>query len=67
MPETMKIGLTCSHCEQTKILTVPIEGYASWVAGDLIQDALPNLAPEDRELLISKICGDCWDKFILGE
>jgi hypothetical protein len=31
-----------------------------WMDGALIQDAMPYLNPDERELLISRICPTCW-------
>ena len=35
--------------------------YKNWQEGALIQDALPYLTTDQRELLISATCGTCWD------
>lgn len=34
---------------------------AAWKRGTLIQDAMPYLSDGEREILISKTCGECWD------
>jgi hypothetical protein len=37
-----------------------------WLAGkDFIQDLMPYLSAAERELLISKTCGSCFDKLFL--
>lgn len=36
--------------------------FIRWEEGELIQDALPYLSADERELLISGICGGCFDK-----
>ena len=33
-----------------------------WEDGELIQDAMPYLSAGERELLISGVCGKCFDK-----
>lgn len=33
-----------------------------WMEGTFIQDALPYLSPDDREMLISRTCPTCWTK-----
>ena len=55
------ISAKCSECQTTKVLEVPIEGLDAYRNGALIQRALPMLSPGDRELLISGICGRCFD------
>jgi hypothetical protein len=36
------------------------EKVRSWLAGALIQDLFPEI--EDREIMISRTCGDCFDE-----
>ena len=55
------ISAKCSECQTTKVLEVPVEGLGAWRNGALIQRALPMLSDGDRELLISGICGRCFD------
>ncbi len=42
---------------------VPVtdEQIVRWKAGELIQRVMPELTPDQRELLISQTCGDCFD------
>jgi hypothetical protein len=60
--ETIKFSVKCVECNKEIGLEVPIEGYFKWLDGTHIQTALPDLAPELRELLISGICPKCWDE-----
>jgi len=55
------IETNCPMCGETHLITVPIEGYARWQNGACIQDAMPELSADDREMLISGICPRCWD------
>jgi hypothetical protein len=41
---------------------VPEEGFHNWQGGELIQNALPELTADERELLISGTCPSCWDR-----
>ena len=36
--------------------------YEAWENGKLIQDVMPYLSADEREVLISGICGPCFDK-----
>jgi len=37
--------------------------FTQWKAGGInIQDALPDFSTDERELLLSSICGTCYDK-----
>ena len=46
----------------TRELDLPITHtqYAMWLKGTLIQDACPDLTPDEREFLISGVYGDEW-------
>jgi hypothetical protein len=43
--------------------------YLEWKEGKIshIQDALPELSADNRELLISGVCGECFDNMFKGE
>ena len=55
--------MTCWNCETSHIVEVPAVGWKAWRSGELIQDALPELNADNRELLMSGTCGDCWELF----
>jgi hypothetical protein len=57
----MKIDVCCKWCEKSYELNVLDKGFALWKKGELIQDAMPELSADDRELLISGTCGKCWN------
>jgi len=70
----MTIGLDCRICKKTiQVVLTPDQytRYEMWRSGKIthIQDALPEL-PElpasTRELMISGVCGVCWDS-MFGE
>ena len=41
-------------------MAVNIDDYTSWENGELIQNAMPYLTADEREVLISGICGPCF-------
>ena len=57
----MKININCVMCGTDHTVEVRAEAFAEWQRGAFIQDAMPEVSPDDRELLISKICGDCFE------
>jgi hypothetical protein len=61
-PGQYMVKTTCPHCMQVTSVTVDREGYDRWKAGELIQRALPNLSADEREMLMTGICPNCWDK-----
>lgn len=52
----------CVVCHTVYTLKVKVDAYLAWKAGALIQNVMPELHKQDRELLISNICGKCWDE-----
>lgn len=57
----------CPVCRDRGEVTVSADGLASWMAGELIQVALPDLTAEQRELMITGTHGWCWDKMTGGD
>jgi len=63
------IEVKCRHCLQVTKITVDTVRYVAWkrkISGALIQDILPDVSRDHREMLMSKICPDCWNS-IFGE
>jgi hypothetical protein len=60
-----QVSIECVDCREVKTITVPTDGYRLWNEGEFIQDALRYTSADDRELLISHVCKDCYAK--LGE
>ena len=69
-----EINCTCNWCDKQQTFTVPVglaNSYFQWeekyLAGDepdeSIRDIFPDMSADDREMLISNTCGDCWDNF----
>lgn len=56
------VSATCPFCGQKQHTKVDLSGFLAWRSGVLIQDALPELSADDRELLLTGICQDCWPK-----
>ena len=61
--KTLENVVTCWNCETSHVVEVPAAGWKAWRSGELIQDALPELSADDRELLMSGTCGPCFDNF----
>lgn len=51
----------CPYCERIQKVAVPESGFKAWKSGTRIQDALPGLTADEREILLSGICPECWD------
>jgi hypothetical protein len=53
----------CIHCGTEHILWVNEQDFLDWTSGvGYIQDKLPYLSADERELLISGTCGACWTR-----
>lgn len=67
MSETISHSVRCRCCNGVSKLKLPASGFFKWqVEGALIQNAMPQLSPDERELLISGTCGTCFDKMFGG-
>lgn len=59
----MKIKTTCPICKKVNYVSVNEIGFMRWQEeGVLIQNALPELDANEREMLMTGICPTCWDK-----
>jgi hypothetical protein len=63
----MRLTVFCRTCEKTFVVAVDTAAYDAWKAGALIQKVMPELSADDRELLISQICGKCFDAMFGGD
>lgn len=62
------VDLTCPFCGADHAVEVNLAEYIAWESGELIQNAMPNLSPTEREQLISHVCPKCQAKiFDTGE
>ena len=65
--EKTTLWATCNRCKDQVEMKVVQVDYEAWENGKLIQDAMPYLSADEREVLISGICGPCFDKMFGGE
>lgn len=56
----------CPFCGHANEVEVNEADYLDWQDGKLAQDAFPYLSTDEREMLISGICHQCWNK-MFGE
>jgi len=61
-----EVKCICPSCRQESIVKVNDKDYENWRNGELIQRSFPYLSPDERELLITGICPECWDKMFKG-
>jgi hypothetical protein len=61
------VAVDCVRCKETQHITVGTADLSTWNNGGLIQDAMPYLSAGEREILISGVCGTCFDNMFGGE
>lgn len=62
------VEMTCPFCGESHAVEVDFDGFEAWQNGELIQRALPELSPTEREQLISCLCPKCQAQvFGIGE
>ena len=58
----MPMMCTCNKCGSQETFFVVPDDVLKWQAGDgYIQDIFDYLTASERELMISKTCGECWN------
>lgn len=65
----LDIQIRCVNCGQTKTIFVAEEDWDEYYNSPNrrhIQDIFPYLSAGERELLLSRVCSDCWVS-IFGE
>lgn len=61
-----KLSATCRICHVESILVVGKAQLSEWLCGRLIQNVMPQLTSDERELMISGTCGECFDRMFEG-
>lgn len=61
------IAVRCVLCNTAYYLKLPLDGVKRRKEGMLMQDAFPTLDAADRELMISRTCGPCFDTIFSQE
>lgn len=60
-PTTVTVKAPCIVTGKPYSVTAPYAGWKAWRAGELIQNALPELSKDDREFLTSGTSPAGWD------
>ena len=58
---SVTIDITCKECNTNHAIVLDKERYIKWQTGTRIQIVFPEIDLDTRELLISGICGSCFD------
>ena len=65
--KTLTLEVVCVSCGEPKQFEVDAYGYSRRLEGELIHKCFPTMDPATRELMISGICGECWDEMFKEE
>lgn len=57
-----RLRVYCMLCAKEYIFRINDKSLDLFQQGYSVQDAFYYLQPNQRELLISRVCPDCWDK-----
>ena len=60
------VGRVCPFCGNYHRVVVKEEDYWAYEDGELIQNAFPYLTADEREIIKTGICPDCWDNMFKG-
>jgi hypothetical protein len=64
---TLQVSGPCISCRMPQTITVPAANLIKFGEGDFAQNCFPELSADQREFLISGICGHCWDRMFPEE
>lgn len=53
------VDIQCPFCGKLHSVKVEENHYLDWKDGELVQNAMPELSPTEREQLISGMCPTC--------
>ena len=62
MMKNLTITLQCPFCGDYHKVSMNETTYYNWCSGELIQNAMPDMTPTEREQLISGLCPNCQEK-----
>jgi len=57
----IELVVKCIACDEDQKIMAKENDVLDWMGGKLIQDALPYLSKEQREIMISHTCPECWN------
>jgi hypothetical protein len=66
--EWVTVSIRCVECREMKQVKVRKQDLAAFERGEsYVQNLFPYLNANERELFISRICGQCWDRLFPEE
>ena len=65
--EIVSLSPVCVKCGTEHHIIVKAKALREYKHGPLIQRAFPNMSADDREILTSGMCGECFDQMFEEE
>ena len=59
-----RLEIECRHCNEWHEFDVNESDLEAWKLGKKIQDAFPYISAAQRELMLSGLCEECWEKLM---
>jgi hypothetical protein len=60
-PGWTSVTIPCIRCKKQVKLNVRVRDLEAWKQGEsYVQKLFPYLSASEREMLLSRYCGDCW-------
>ena len=64
MSKIITLSIKCHHCGKTFNITMTGQQCFDYQNGCHVQEVFPDKSADERELLISGICGKCYDNIM---
>ena len=66
--KSVSVETSCPFCGSVTRLSLNWDDFTDWQDGTkLVQDAFPYLNADERELLMTGICSECWEKMFSND
>lgn len=62
MKKKITVTSACPVCKKERSVTVNKADYERWERGECVQYAFPYLSDDEREMFVTGICAECWDR-----
>jgi hypothetical protein len=59
---TVSVTVVCPSCNKGITFAVPEAGYRAWKGGQYIQNAMPTVNKNLREMLTNGLCPECFNE-----
>jgi hypothetical protein len=61
---TLTLKVFCTCCDATCNVNISQAAFAKWKAGHTAEEAMPELSPGERTIMVTGICDICFAKIL---